>query len=241
VKIAIGAALVIACIVPSSAMGAALTIGSELTRPATAGICTNCFGVYISATTLPHQTPVAGRITEWKVRSSDPGALYALRTVFPRRVDSYLALGTSVAPSPVPPGTTDNILTYPASLPIERNARIGLSVGGAHSGLPIHAGTVNDVLAYATPGPADGVQGDFELSQFNELLIQATIRYCIVPNLVNKGVKKAKRTLRRADCTPKVVRRRSSKRRGKVFDQKQKPGKTLDPEEPVKIFVSEGQ
>lgn len=70
----------------------------------------------------------------------------------------------------------------------------------------------------------------------------ATTPSCVVPKLRGRGVKGAKKALRKANCKPgKVVRRYSGKvKKGKVIRPRPRSGKVLPAGSKVKLVVSKG-
>ena len=71
-------------------------------------------------------------MTQWAVRTGDPGAIYNLRILRPINNSSYTGVGTS--PNVVVPAlTTDSVLISNVSLPIKQGDAIGVAVGPAGS------------------------------------------------------------------------------------------------------------
>jgi hypothetical protein len=225
-------------------------IGSALTLPYDGGVSTSAGTVSIQQAQVggilpnPLTSPGNGIITEWKVRSSDDDALYTLRVFKPAGTNTYTATGRVAAPAPVPPGTTDAILTYPGnSLAISQGDHIGLLQSGTpDEGIAQNTtnGITTNVFANLFTGdPADGVPTAFIPDQQHELLLQATIKFCKVPNLKGKKAKAAKQALAAADCAAKVSKKSTKKKknRAKVIKQKQKPGFTAPPGTQIPIVV----
>jgi Ca2+-binding RTX toxin-like protein len=170
--------------IAGSAQADTVKIGSALQLPSDGGVCTNCLSLQQAQvggnSPLPLTSPVDGTVTEWAVRTGDPGALYTLRILRPAGTNTYLGAGTAVAPSAVPGGTTDSVINYPASLAIKNGDSIGVFVGGAATGLPqaFTNGVPANVIANNFSGaPADGTTAAFIPDQQHELLLQATIQY----------------------------------------------------------------
>jgi len=64
---------------------------------------------------------------------------------------------------------------------------------------------------------------------------------CVVPKLQGKKLRTAKRTVRRANCLPgRIVRRSSNVKRGRVIAQKPSPGTRLGAGAKVRLVVSRG-
>ena len=225
-------------------------IGSALTLPYQGGVSTSAGTVSIQTSQAggvlpnPLTSPGNGVITEWKVRSSDDAALYTLRVFTSSGTNSFTASGRVVAPAPVPPGTEDAILTYPGnSLAIKQGDYIGLLQGGTpDEGIAQNTtnGITTNVFANLFTGdPLDGVSTAFIPDQQHELLLQATVKFCNVPNLKGKKAGAARKALAAADCASKLSRKptKKSKNVGKVTKQKLKPGVTAPPGTTVPIVV----
>jgi hypothetical protein len=235
------------------------TLGSTLANDFDGGISSGpTLSVQLSfapgTSSNPVVSPANGVITGWKVKSADDGAIYTLKVMRPNGPISlaaatntnFTAVRSVQAPTSVPAGTALStpagvIFDYPASLPISKGDYIGLLTGGADDDVPQKTtnGLTQNVFANNFAGlPADGAAADLLADEQHDLLLQATVRYCAVPNLKGKKAKAAKRALRAADCAPRVVRKASgNKLRGKVIKQKQKAGTTAPPGTPVKIVI----
>ena len=205
----------------------------------------------------PVVSPANGVITGWKVKSADDGALYTLKVLRPNGPVSldnttnsnFTAIGSVQAPSAVPAGTfvatpTGVVFSYPASLPISKGDYVGLLTGGepALDDLPqafTNGLTQNLIANNFSAQPADGSSADL-LSDFqHDLLLQATVKFCKVPNLQGKKLKAAKKALAAADCAAKVSKKKGAKKkqRGKVIKQKKKAGFTAPPGTQIPIVV----
>jgi PASTA domain len=237
-------AILAAATQPAAAEANTAKVGSALTNPPTAAICTGCIGVQRAQaggnTPLPLTSPANGVVTDWSVRTDDPGALYTLRILRSVGGTSYQSVGSIAAPSAVPGTVTDSIITYPApSLPIRQGDTVGVAVSGAASGLPQFTGTnPANVIGFATTF-TDGNVGSFTDVPLHELLLQATVRFCSVPSVKGMKIGAAKQALTAADCTPKVKKKEARKRknRAKVLKQKKQPGTTGPPGTVVTILV----
>jgi hypothetical protein len=191
----------------------------------------------LAAPTLPLTSPANGQITSWSVRTTDMGALYTLRVLRSLGGLSYQATGSSTASAPIP-ASTDAIYTYSAALPISQGNAIGVQAGAGGIGAPFHAGGTGDRIATG-PAIADGGSATFTESGGNEVLLQATLKFCNVPSLKRLKTKPAKRTLRAHDCLPKIKKSKIKKNRfrGKVLKQKTPPGTTAAPGTVVPIVI----
>jgi hypothetical protein len=230
-------------VLPAAAGADTVTIGSALQNPDTPALCTNCVGVQRSQaggnSPLSLISRVNGVVTEWAVRTSDPGAIQTFRILRPAGGTSYTGAGSS-APIIVPPGTTDSTLHNAVSMPIKQGDAIGVAVAGTAAGLPQFTSNNNaDVTGFAAPIFPDGTAAPFTDVPGHELLLQATIRFCNVPTLKRLKTKPAKRLLRAHDCLPKVKRSRTKKPKfsGRVLKQKTPPGTTAPPGTRVPIVI----
>jgi hypothetical protein len=246
-----GAAAALTAFAPAASADTQV-IGSALALPYQGGVSTSAGTVTIQTSQVggvlpnPITSPANGVITEWKVRTSDDAALYTLRVFKPSSMDgtSFTGTGSAPAPAPVPPGTDDAIITYPGNnLPIKLGDHIGLLQDGTPDE-GIAQNTTNGITANVfankfTGNPADGVPATFIPDQQHELLLQATVKFCKVPNLKGKKTKAAKKALVAADCAPRITRKPTGKKkfRGKVLKQKPGVGDTAPPGTTVKIVI----
>ena len=237
---------------PGAASAATQTIGSALALPYQGGVCNNnCLSVQQSRIVDVHPllSPVNGVITDWKVRTGDPDALYTLRILTPAAGNSYISTTSQRAPAPVPAGTVDTIITYTASpnLPIKQGQAIGLlqtngGGAGADVGLPQNTtgGVAANVIANNFNGVfLDGLGAAFISDAQHELLLQATVKFCRVPNLVGQTQAAAALALSAAECVAKVSKKKTKKKKnkGKVLSQKTAPDTTVAPGTEVEIVV----
>jgi hypothetical protein len=227
-------------------------MGSALTLPYQGGVDTssgtNTIQTSQAGGSLPNPivSPGNGIITDWKVRSGDPDTLYTLRVFTPSTMaaNTFTASGGVAAPAPIPPGTVDAIFTYPGnSLPIKQGDHIGLlqtgtpDVGIAQNttgGIPL-----NVIANKFATSPADGVPTAFIPDQQHELLLQATVKYCKVPNLVGQAEAATTPLLVAADCTGTVTTKPTANASevGKVISQDPAPNATGIPGTAVKLEV----
>ncbi len=225
-------------------------IGSPLTLPYMGGVDTNVGTVTLQQEqvggTLPNPltSPGTGIVTEWKVRSGDPDSLYILRIFSPAGLNTYVGNGAVIAPAPVPPGTVDTIFTYPGnSLPIKKGDSIAVQQNGTPDvGIPQNTtnGLAGNVIAFTlTPNPPDGVATAFNRDVQHELLLQATVKYCKVPDLIGQAEAAATPALVAGDCTGTVVKKKTSKAAqvGKVIATDPVAGATGPPGTAVKLEV----
>ena len=190
-------------VVAPAASADTAVIGSALTLPYQGGISTG------DTTTLqqtqvgglapnPLTSPANGVVTQWKVRTSDDGAIYTLRILSPTATaNSYVASGSVTAPV-VPPGTEDAILTYPGNnVPIKKGDHIAvLQTGDSDEGVIQNttSGITTNVIANLFTGdPVNGVPTAFIPDQQHELLLQATVEFTPDGGAKKKKCKKKKK------------------------------------------------
>jgi hypothetical protein len=241
-----GLALACAYLLPAAASADTVRIGSALGHASAPNgeLCTNCVGVQRSQVggnlPLPLVSPANGLVTQWAVRSSDVGAIYNLRILRPATNTAYTGAGTGPAVT-VPVGTTDSVLINTISVPIKQGDAIGVSVNAGH-GLPSWPDNVtSDVVGYLPPLVDGTSSGNTTDIPGHELLIQATVSFCNVPNLHRLKKVTAKTALTDADCGVKVKKKETHKTkfRGKVLKQKLAPGTTAAPGTIVAIVIGQ--
>src|SRR4051794_7933846 len=188
-SIVFGACLTVAAATFSAVASAdTVKIGSTLGHAANPNgeLCTNCVGVQRAQvggnSPQPLISPANGLVTQWAVRTSDPGAIYNLRILRPATNTSYTGAGTGPAVA-VPAGTTDSVLINTISVPIKQGDAIGVSVNAGHE-LPSWPDNVSaDVVGYLPPLVDGTSSGNTTDNSGHELLIQATVSFCNVPNV----------------------------------------------------------
>jgi hypothetical protein len=129
-----------------------------------------------------------------------------------------------------------------ASLPIKQGDAIGVALGPTATGLPqFTSNNQADVLGYSTSVPPDGTPVTFVPLGGHELLLQATVQFCSVPNLHKLKKVTAKQLLAAADCGVKVKKKVTNKKkfRGKVLKQKKPAGTTAAPGTVVPIVIGQ--
>lgn len=241
------ALLTIAFALPAGAAADSVKIGTSLQRAQDIyAFCVNegCVGVQRAVATgselLPLTSPVGGRVTSWSVRSNDDGALYALRILKPLGAFDYMGKGTAFAPSTVPAGP-DATLTFATSLPIDAGDAIGLQLGPGTSGMPTQATMTGpgDTMTWAASAP-DGSPTMFtgDSSPY-QVLVQAKVTYCAVPDVTHQFTAQALQLLASHDCGAKVVRKpkKKKRKRGRVLQQLTQAGVTDQPGAEVTIIV----
>lgn len=241
------AAATTAAIAPSTAPAATQVIGSPLNLSYQGGVCNaNCLSVQSSLAVSPHPlvSPANGVIDHWRVRSGDPNTLYTLRMMTPQSGNGYIVTNSVQAPALTPPGITDSIFSYPGqSAPIMQGQAIGLlQTGAAVNGLPqrtTNGITANVITNIFSGNFNDGLGATGIPDAQHELLLQATIRFCRVPNVLGQQQAAAQAALAAAECGSSVTGkpRRKKSKRGKVLKQKIQPDETVAPGTVVELVV----
>jgi hypothetical protein len=139
-------------------------------------------------------SPVDGTLTSWAV--GRPDGSFSLRVLRKVGTDSYAAFAGDAErqlvfdPAPSPPQSTN--------LPIKKGDLIALVDGGGTS--LAHSTTGSSVIlpsAAVVGGPA---QSPFSTSDSNNYAFDATVRYCLVPNVIGNKEAAARSALAAADC-----------------------------------------
>jgi hypothetical protein len=246
-RVAVGIALAapVLGIAASPASAETVVMGSPLVSNYDGGISASALSAQLSfdpaTSTNPVISPANGLITGWKVKSADDGAVYTLKvlrpngavSIVPPNTSNFTAVASVQAPTAVPNGTfaatpTGVVFDYPASLPISKGDYIGLlGVGGpgAHglaqamaNGLPLSTFANN-----FAGQPADGAAADLIADSQHELLLQATISYCLIPNVLGLEDADAGRAIARAGCNTKFSKQQLQLRKiKKRFSEKKK-------------------
>jgi len=127
---------------------------------------------------------------------------------------------------------------FPISLPIEESNVFGVDVS-VGSGIGVAS---SGIWLSWQPPLADGSAGRGPTTHTGELGIQAVIRYCLVPKVTGKTLKKAKRALRRRDCkVGKVIKTKKRRERVEVVAQNDIQGLSISDKEPVSLKISSKQ
>lgn len=263
-KFAVCVGLVSALVFPAAASADTATIGSPLTNIYSGGVFTN------KATTLqisfqpgtspyPATSPANGVITSWSVKSGDAGANYALRVFRPTKAvdvtneveNPFFGVGASAPTADVPPTVNPqgDVFTNPTTVAIKKGDYIGARQDGlADVGLPQFSanGRTTDMIANFLTGDAEvGGTGNYKNDFQHELLVQATVKFCKVPDL--SKVKKADipATLTKADCaagkvkTKKLKKTKKNKKKLKTFPKLSlATGETAAPGTAVDVTVA---
>lgn len=240
----------------AGAMADTAIMGSALNLPYAGGVSTAAGTTTVQISQaggmlpFPITSPANAVVTDWAVRTGDPDTLYVLRILHPNGGNSYTSVGRLPAPTAVPAGTTDSIIHYPGNnQPISLGDAIGLlqegnpDVGIAQAmtnGIP-----TNIFSNHFNPDFSDGVPTDFTPDQQHELLLQATIKFCKVPDLTGKTLADAQAALTAADCgtatvTTKKLKKskKNKKKKGTILSQTTTAGTTSAPGTAVEVTVA---
>jgi hypothetical protein len=237
------------------ASASTVVVGSPLTGTVNNEICSAPCTIANTAFASPSATakvPADGTITSWSFKANT-GAMtgnYALRVVRP--VSGGFTGGGRLLSPTVSTSSADMVFTQSnTSLAVKAGDFIGLDTL-AGPGSPDVSGDPNmgDVISYfAAPDLADGgaAMSGFSLPQ-HQVLVQATVTIpdaqpattCTVPKVKGKKVAKAKKAITAAGCKPKVKKKFSSKKKGKVLSQSVAAGTSKPSGTVVTIKVSKG-
>jgi PASTA domain len=238
-RTALGAGIVVALalIAPAGAGAATLTIGSPLTstfesHPA-GNAATNAM------VTGPNiASPVDGTVVNW--RTQNFAGTFRVRILQLSGANAATAVASSL-PINLSAGTVDN----PLNLPIKKGQVVGFDNANASD----RADVLQDSTTYLSAGwatlPDNGAP---QAPEFNnedlEFAYNATVRYCLVPDIVGKKVGAASQALSEAGCTLGTVTKKKAKKKKKkpkgpkiVKSQSVSPGTSLGDQAPVDVHV----
>jgi hypothetical protein len=230
-SIALGSALAVACLAPAAASALIAPMGSALQKPYAGGVCNaNCMSTQQTqvggASPHPIEAPGNGNIVSWAVRTGDPGAIYQLVVLRPTGFASggftgYTSVTRTPASAPMPAGVTDNIIIFGlvTPVPIRAGDHIGVFQTGAADGGLVQAmsnGVPTDKITNFFAGNTllDGSAAVFQDDQQHELLLQATLDYCKVDDVVGQKLKAARTTLVANGCEVEVKKKGKGKKKG---------------------------
>ena len=207
VLLAVAAALLGA----TGAQANTITLGNPLTTAVPGGsgfsVARTLFNTRLIDGSDP-ASPVDGTVTRWAVGS--PDGTFALRVLRRVGADSYAAVA----------GDAERLLVFdpapspqqPTSLPIAKGDLISLAEGGGTSLASSNVGSsvvLPDVAEVG--GPA---QSPFSMSDTRSFLFNATVRYCLVPNVFLMKEAAARAALAAADCqVGQIIKPRKKRKR----------------------------
>ena len=255
------AALAGSALAASTASADTVVMGSTLAGDDAGGVsgtaATVSAQIAFAPATSPNPviSPANGLITGWKVKSMDDGAIYTLKVLRPNGAvslvtatnSSFLGVTSVQAPSAVPAGTgvaTRRARSSATQQPSRsrRATTSACSTGGATDGLPqafTNGVPANLIANNFGAAPADGGTANLLADAQHDLLLQATVKFCKVPDLKGQKAGAAQAALAAADCAAKVTRKPTKKKKnvGKVTKQTLAPGTTAAPGTEVPIVV----
>jgi hypothetical protein len=250
----IAVALLAAPFVPPPASAETVTIGSPLTSNWTIDYAcgSGCLMLQHSAgagATLPQASPVNGVINAWAVRSNSIGSVFSLRVLHPAGGLAFGVAGSSSALT-VTSAAGDTVTRYPAShLPIRQGDQIGLSNAVGGGAIPVHSQPASGftVAFGSTGGPPDGATETFTdngTGNDYELLFQATISFCRIPDVLGSKIADAQRLIAAAGCTATTKTRKlkktkkNKKKKGTVLAQSPAGGASAAPGAAVELTLA---
>lgn len=219
-----------------SAQAATLTLGSQFQgtiEPTDLAIGGSTIAQTALAAPLVAVAPVDGTVTEWRFAGSGPP--FTPQVIRPTGGGQY-AVAASGAPQEGAPGYA---ITgpFPLNLPIRQGDLFGYSLSSLGFGGAITRPTAASI--FFTPPLGGSPESPDSAGSGLELAVNATVRYCVVPDLKGKKPAGARSALTAADCTVGTTTK-SKKRRKKrrVLSQSVPPGSQISDTAPVDIKVS---
>ncbi len=242
----VGTIAAVAYVLPSTAAADTATFGSTLQASQNVSILTQSALQLRAASPSPLAAPANGLIIRWAVRSGDSGSQYLFAVLHPvpgTGIGSGFTV-TSIASGTPVPDFSDSVRTYDQVDPyvtVEKGDSIGLSNNMAGA-LPFHqSGNSQDVYApysgrFLPPGTIYAAPSE---SSGSELLLQATERFCAVPDLRRERVGTARQQLAAHDCQAQVVQKnvKAKRKKKRVLRQLDPPGTTALPGQFIRIVV----
>jgi hypothetical protein len=229
-----------ALLAASAAQAATVTVGSPLTAGFTGSFAGTATEVnFALGEPGTHVTsPVNGTIVSYRIKVySLPLGRFAIRAIRPASGGDFTGVGTG--PPVTPPGT--GLQSFSANLPIRAGDFVGLDLLEEDSVVAFQAsGTGSTVYEWGNDGfLADGATAPPANTYTGELAFNADVRYCLVPNVVGKKLKKARAALAAADCTAGRISPKKKKRKGKKFviSQSAAVGSSIAYTEPVNLTL----
>ena len=221
-----------------SAEAATVTLGSQFQGYTGEPTDLPASGATVAQTALPAPlvavAPVDGTVTEWRFAGYGPS--FTPQVIRPTGGGQY-AVAVSGPPQAANAGGYPILGPFPLSLPIRQGDLFGYSVPsiafGAYTARPDAASIFFTPPLGGSPEPPDSAGSGIELA------VNATVRYCVVPDLKGKKPADARSALTAADCkvgaTAKSKKRRKKKR---VLSQSVPPGSQISDTASVDIKVS---
>ena len=232
------AAVALWLISAASAGAATVTIGSPLTSAfssaSAGGIGTNAM---VSGPNIA--SPVDGTVVNWRTQN-----FFGMLRVRILKLSAGNAATATASSSPInlSGGTVDSAL----SLPIQKGEVVGFDNTSPSDRADVDQSSPTYLSAAWSTLPDNGSP---QPPSFNnedlEFAYNATVRYCVVPNLVGKKLGAAKSALTAADCKLGVVTKKKAKKGKKkkrkgpkvVTSQSVAPGTSVSDQAPVDLRV----
>ncbi len=193
----------------------------------------------VASSTPTYTVPGRGTITSWSTSAFQTGAA-ALKIWAPTSNPQQF---TPVAESSSETVTGDNTLhKFKTSIPVQKGDVLGMAITGTGISCFYFApyALPGDIAAYTFGDPTSGTATFTDYAPPSRVNVSAKFAPdCIVPKLKGKSLSKAKKALKKANCTlGKVTKKASSKKPGTVLKQKPGPGKDLKYHAKVSVTVA---
>ena len=173
-KVRLALAAIVAALGPAAAAQAATTVGSDLTKAATASVCapaSSCTYFTGDATTAAPTAvvPFDGVLVRWRVKAGSPSSAVRLRMLRPAGTGTYLTAGTS-DPQSITAGTG----TFSTQITVKAGDVVGLDDG---SGAKLFASPVPTTAYYFQPYLGGSAMPPTFQRTSRELLVNADIEH----------------------------------------------------------------
>jgi len=224
-------------LLPVSGAGAAtVTIGSPLTSTFE-NLPAGDDGTQAMVVGPNLSSPVDGTVVNWRTQNFFGNLRVRILTIG----SDNAATATASSPTiPLAGGTVDS----PVSLPIRKGQFVGFDNTSGSDRADVVQDSTTYVSAFWSILPDNGSPQPAGDGANLEFAYNATVRYCLVPNVVGKEVGKAKQALADAGCSlGKVTKKKAKKGKGKkkgpkvVRSQSAAAGTSLADQAPVSVVV----
>jgi hypothetical protein len=152
--------------------------------------------------------PFPGTITSWSFEDgATPVSQLKLKVFRPAGGNNYTITGEAAAGSQA----ANTVNTYQSQIPVAAGDLIGYH---RNAGTCLtDTGNTADIIGIKGGDLAPGTVSAFSTSGTRQIPISATVRYCVVPNLLGLRLAPAMQALSAASCTLGTVRRPKNKRK----------------------------
>ena len=179
-------------------------------------------------------SPVSGTVISWRTVEASGGPLF-LQIVHPSTPDTFSASAESA-------GVLASEAPNPTNLPIQPGDFVALrnSNGTDKIGVIQFAGARNRIFlpALAVGAPPDEAAATGSTIEYG---LQATVRYCVVPNLAKLKLAAAQAALTAADCKAGAIKKPKGKKARKkakyVRSQSVAPGTSISDTQPIDLTL----